>query len=119
MEFRPGEINILCSDLDRSVRFYTDVFDFQLLEQEAPFAHMMCGPQSFLLLAITPAKEAVPYCSEPSFSIDLYVDDIEAAVSHFKDKNVTVAREYDPEQKSIFVRDPDGLVFEVIEAREE
>jgi catechol 2,3-dioxygenase-like lactoylglutathione lyase family enzyme len=119
MEFRPGEINIICSNLDRSVAFYTEVLDFQMLEREEPFAHLMCGAQSFLLLAVTNPKDAPPYCSEPTISVDLYVDDIDAAVAHFEEMQVTIAREYDPEQKSIFIRDPDGLVFEVIEAREE
>ena len=44
------------------------------------------------------------------------VEDIEAAFRHFEAHKVKFERGWLPDQKSFLVRDPDGLVLEVIEA---
>jgi catechol-2,3-dioxygenase len=80
-----GEINIICSDLDRSIRFYRDVLGFEVLEQEDVACHLRCGQTRFLLLAIAPSKSSpLPYSQTPEFSIDLLVDDLAEVVHYLK-----------------------------------
>ena len=114
--FSIGEINIICTNLERSVAFYKDVLGFKIGEQDESFCRMNCGQYIFLLLAIAESKQAPqPYGHAPEFSIDLMVDDVKEAVSHFKSHNVEFVKEYDANEKRVFIRDPDGLVFEVIQ----
>lgn len=112
-----GEINIICTDLDRSIKFYRDVLGFEVLEQEDVACHMRCGQTRFLLLAIAQSKPPrLPYGQTPEFSIDLMVDDLAEVVSYLKTHQVEIVSELAANEKRAFIRDPDGLVFEVIQS---
>ena len=111
-----GEINIICTDLDRSIKFYRDVLSFEVLEREGAACHLRCGQINFLLLAIAQSRPPnLPYGQMPTFSIDLLVDDLAKVFAHFKAEQVEIISEWAPNEKRIFIRDPDGLVFEVIQ----
>ena len=119
MRFEIGKINIICTDAERSLRFYCDLLGFELLEEECGAYHLRCGSTAFLLLPCADAlPESAPYCSVPEFSIDLMVDDIGAAHSWFVEAGAEFASEWHPADRSFHVRDPDGLVFEVIEKKQ-
>jgi catechol 2,3-dioxygenase-like lactoylglutathione lyase family enzyme len=90
LTFKPGETNIICLDLERSLRFYRDILGFQVVEHEGSAAvHMRCAEQPFLLLAVakSPINE-VEYCEVPAISFDLLVRDIKEAVSYFENHGV-------------------------------
>src|SRR5690242_8397443 len=111
-----GEINIICSDAEQSLRFYCDGLGFELLEEEDAAYRLRCGSTVFLLLPFaSAAPNRAPYCSVPEFSIDLMVDDIRAAHEHFAEIGAEFASQWESGDRSFHVRDPDGLVFEVIE----
>ena len=111
-----GEINIICSDAQRSLRFYRDVLGFDMVEEEAGAYRLRCGATTFLLLPIAgPSPPRHPYCSVPEFSIDLMVEDIRTAHSQFVEIGAEFASKWKPGDRRFHVRDPDGLVFEVIE----
>lgn len=111
-----GEINVICTDLDRSLRFYRDVLGFEAVEEEGPAWHMTCGAVKFLLLAVAgESREPTPYCAYPEFSIDLMVDDLEATHRRFQEHGVEFVSEFEPDADRFMIRDPDGLVFEVIQ----
>ncbi|MGB3716578.1 MAG: VOC family protein [Candidatus Promineifilaceae bacterium] len=88
--FTPGETNIICTNLERSLRFYRDVLGFTVDEREGPAAvHMHCADRPFLLLAVAKSPLAeVAYCEAPALSFDLLVGDIEEAVNHLHDHGV-------------------------------
>lgn len=116
--FEVGEINIICSDGDRSLKFYRDVLGFEVVSQEDDAYHMRCGLAKFLLLPVAgAAPKAAPYCSVPAFSVDLMTADIESAVQHFNAAHVEFANKWKPGDSRVFIRDPDGLVFEVIQKK--
>jgi catechol 2,3-dioxygenase len=118
--FTVGEINIICTDLERSLRFYRDVLGFEVVEKEGPFYRLASGATRFLLLAVARAPRALTaYCESPEFSIDLMVEDIAKAHDHLLAHGVAFASEWQPGKASFFIRDPDGLVFEVIQLRAE
>ena len=58
MPMRLGAINIICSDINRSLRFYCDMLGFELLEHQDWFAHLSCDGRDVTLLAV--AKEPNP-----------------------------------------------------------
>ena len=110
-----GEINIICTDLDRSLRFYRDVVGFEAVEQEGPAWHMRFDGVGFLLLAVaTRERSREPYASAPEISIDILVDDLVEARRHFERHGVEIVLDPPPNDRRFFVRDPDGNVVEVI-----
>ena len=54
-----------------------------------------------------------------TFSLDLEVEDIEAAFAHFQSCGARFARELEPGGGNFFVMDPDGLVLEVVRSEGE
>lgn len=117
MESTIGEINIVCTDAERSLRFYRDILGFEVLDQDAGCWHLACGDTRFLLLPLAGnARRPPKYCSEPCFSIDLVVSDLRHAMEHFESEGVEIDKDYPPSEERFFIRDPDGLVLEVIQS---
>jgi catechol 2,3-dioxygenase-like lactoylglutathione lyase family enzyme len=111
-----GEINIICTDLDRSLAFYRDALGFEVIEQEGPAYHLRCGEARFLLLGVAESpRELRSYCQSPEFSIDLITDDLSGVVERLRRQGVNFVSEFAPSAKRAFIRDPDGLVFEIIQ----
>ncbi len=116
MRFSIGEINVICTDVDKSLRFYRDVLGFEPVEEEGPARRLKYGSTYVLLLPVAGASgPPEPYCSVPTFSFDLLVDDIEAAYNYLEGKGVEFEEPLERGSRRFFVRDPDGLVLEVIE----
>jgi len=114
--FSPGEINILCTDIRRSLHFYVDVLGFDVVEEEDGCYHLRCGGMLFLLLPIARQPlERQPYGAVPAFSADLLTPDLEAAYRHFASHQVVFERPWEPGARSFIIRDPDGLVWEIIQ----
>lgn len=110
-----GEMNIICSDIEKSLAFYRDLLGFDVVREEDGCWHLRCGDSRFLLLPFaTPRQERPAYCSEPTFSIDLMVADLDAAKVHLESRGVEILSEPAPNDRRFFIRDPDGLVLEVI-----
>lgn len=117
MQFTPGEINIICTDLQRSLRFYCDLLGFTAQTDEDGFYHLHCGNHQYLLLPVAkPADSTPPYGSVPQFSLDLLVDDLEAAYRLCQQQDVVFAKEWTEGAVMFVIRDPDGLPWEIIQA---
>ncbi len=113
--FSLGEINIICTDIQRSLHFYVDILRFEILEQEEDCYHLRCDNHLFLLLPVAHSPlEMTPYCSVPTFSADLLTPDLESAYHYFLSHNITFERLWQPQARSFIIRDPDGLVWEII-----
>jgi len=115
MQFKVGEINIICTDIERSMRFYRELLGFEVMSEEEGAWHMQCGGIPFLLLPLaksTPDRK--PYCAEPTVSFDLLVEDIQATFDYFKENKVEFEMDPEPDGSYFFIRDPDGLVIEIV-----
>lgn len=116
MKFKTGEINIICFDLERSLAFYRDILGFGLVEREGIACRIRCDNTYFLLLPVAKAQNTHDsYCSKPTISFDLTVDDIEEAYKYLQEKDVEFEAEWEPGSLRFFIRDPDGLVIEIID----
>ncbi len=112
---RIGEINIVCSDAARALRFYRDLLGFQVLGEEEGCWHLACGDVRFLLLPFAVARTDTPaYGAEPCVSVDLVVDDLTAARTRLAAAGVAILSDPAPDDVRFFIRDPDGLVLEVM-----
>jgi catechol 2,3-dioxygenase-like lactoylglutathione lyase family enzyme len=117
MKFIPGEINIICTNLENSLIFYRDVLGFTVVDHADPAIRLACGERHYLLLAVAQLRADVrPYCCKATFSIDLLVDDLDEAVEHFRQHEVKFVDEFPRNDKRCFIEDPDGLVIEIIKA---
>jgi glyoxylase I family protein len=120
------------SDLDRSVKFYSDFFDLKCqkrfripaLNAEACF---LKGGNMTLEVFTFPNAEPLPSYRKTLISdlrtigvkhFALNVDDIEATFKALKDKRVEIATQVTLGGSGLryfFIKDPDGILVEVIE----
>jgi lactoylglutathione lyase len=115
---RIGEVNIICTDAERSLRFYRDLLGFEVIGEEEDAYHLRCGETMFLLLPVADCEgDRRPYCTAATMSVDILVGDIEEAVARLREAGVEFASDWTPGSQHVFIRDPDGLVLEVIADR--
>jgi catechol 2,3-dioxygenase-like lactoylglutathione lyase family enzyme len=116
MKFDTGEINIICTELDRSLQFYHHILGFELIEREGVACRLRFGSTTLLLLPL--ASNPLPqrrYCSAPTVSLDLMVADIFAAADYFREHNISFEEDVDPNLKRCIIRDPDGMFLEIVQ----
>lgn len=116
MKFEVGEINILCSDIKRSLNFYKNVLGFEVIEIENGAVRIKCIDKIFLLLPVgNKTVRTALYGTIPEISFDLYVDNIIETVEYFESHKIQILKPLSHEDKWIVISDPDGLAIEVIQ----
>lgn len=115
MQFSPGEINIICTQLDRSLAFYRDVLGYRVIGEENGAVRLALGERLLLLLplASAPALE-LPYCERAAVTFDLLTDDLEAAARYLANCLVQFEKPWTLGDDYIVIKDPDGLRIEVV-----
>ena len=119
---RIDHVEITARDLDRSIRFYTDIFGLTMKErirQPAPdideIAFLTLGDTMLELLNMkNPAPN--PGCAQVGFrSMAIEVDNMDRAIEYLKGKGVGVT--WGPVNLGTSIRaeikDPDGLIVEL------
>ncbi len=115
MEFSVGEINIICTALDRSLRFYRDVIGCNFVEEEAGAVRLELGGRHLLLLPFAKTVAmADAYCSRAEITFDLLVEDLARAAGNFEAHGVEFEKVWEEGAPSFVIRDPDGLRIEVV-----
>lgn len=116
--FQLGDLNIVCTDLDASLQFYTDVLFFEILETGPGFARLIVGNQHITLLSFAKGRVTCnPYGAQATFSMDLMVSDLKKTAHWLKSNKVLFAKEYQVGERSIHIYDPDNLIWEIIETK--
>ena len=142
MEATFAHVGITVSDLERSVKFYEEVFGFTCrnrtsfdekflgaaptlyrLEDTVSNVAFMVSPngitlEMFQFIPDIPKTELTPW-NQPGYThIALLTDDVPAFAEHMKKLNVDFCMEVLPRFDGghwVFVRDPDGNMIEVTE----
>ena len=115
MTFSAGEINIICTDVEKSLKFYRDVPGFIPGQDEDGFYHLKFDGRQYLLLPT--AKQSLPaekYETVARFSMDLNVNNLEAAYKYFQEYDVEFAMEWKVGASMFVIHDPDGLHREAV-----
>ncbi len=121
---RIDHVEIISGDLERSIRFYKEVFGFALKERIKPsspeieeIAFLTLGDTMLELLAI---KNSAPPPKGPQVgfrTMAIEVDDMDQAIQYLKGKGVKVS--WGPvslgTSKRAEISDPDGLSIELRE----
>ena len=119
---RIDHVEITSGDLDRSIRFYEEVFGFALKERLKPsapeieeIAFLKLGDTMLELLAL---KDAGPPSKGPQVgfrSMAIEVDDMDRAIEYLKGKGIKAS--WGPvtlgTSKRAEIKDPDGLSIEL------
>ncbi len=115
MKFRSGEINIVCTDLKKSLEFYQNMLGFDFIEEDSGAVRLKNDSTCFLLLPF--AKETRPkatYCHNSDFSFDLLVSDLSEAYKFFKEHGVSFDKEWKEGEQNFVIIDPDNLFIEIV-----
>lgn len=112
-----GEINVLCTDLERSLAFYRDALGLAETGREGGAVHLDAGPTSLLLLPFaTVPRTAQEYGAEPTVSFDMLVEDADRTVDALVAAGGTRLDSLGG-GRGWAVADPDGNVIEVLSRR--
>lgn len=115
MDISINEINIVCTDGESSLHFYRDILGFTVVSEEENCWHLMCGNTAFLLMPFaTERLSKHEYCTVPTISVDLVVENLEETKQSLETSGVSILESPAPNSNRFFIEDPDGLVFEVI-----
>jgi lactoylglutathione lyase len=123
----PDYVVLVVADLDRAVQFYADVLGLPLGHRSGPYAQFATGVTRVALyerdaMASTLGVETLraPAPDAPGFELGFKVDDVDAAYAGL------VAAGAEPAappvdrpwgQRTAYVRDPDGHLIELAQAR--
>jgi glyoxylase I family protein len=119
---RIDHVEIVTSDLERSIRFYRDVFGFAIKERRKPsspeieeIAFLTLGDTMLELLAIRKAAPLSPGEKIGFRTMAIEVEDMDRAIEYLKGKGVQVS--WGPvtigTSKRAEIKDPDGLSVEL------
>mgnify|MGYP001210126244 CR=1 FL=1 len=114
-KFRAGEINIVCTDLPRSLRFYRDILGFEEVGEDEGAVRISCGTVHFLLLPVASERAVgTSYCQRAEISFDLRTDDLKAAAIHLQTREVVFEEPWVEGNDFFVIEDPDGLRIEIV-----
>ncbi|MCZ8342056.1 MAG: VOC family protein [Leptospira sp.] len=105
-----GHVSIPVSNLDASIDFYCDIFDFEVETKKANEAFLTLD--SFRIRLV---KAEVPERSLPSLSFIMDVDDFTEAISELEEKNVKIVKgpEGTDSGESLTFQDPSQNLIEI------
>ncbi len=113
--FELGETNIICTDADRSLRFYKDLLGFEYVEQDHGAHRLRSGSAFLLLLPIAAeSRKKTAYGAEAAVSFDLAVEDLAETYQYLQDNGVDMD-DIRTDEGYFIIRDPDGLALEIVE----
>lgn len=123
----PDYVVLVVADLDRSVTFYADVLGLPLGHRSGPYAQFATGVTRVACyerdaMASTLGMEALraPAPDAPGFELGFKVDDVDAAYAELIDAGAepaTPPRDRPWGQRTAYIRDPDGHLIELAQAR--
>jgi lactoylglutathione lyase len=123
----PDYVVLIVADLERSVRFYTEVLGLRLQHRSGPFAQLDTGRTRLALyerqaMAATLGMAiGAPAPDCPGFEIGFKVDDVDAAYQELVQRGaapLTPPADRPWGQRTAYVRDPDGHLIELVKQLE-
>ena len=107
-------ISLGCSDLKRSIEFYSDLMDFEVQEASDHHAVLRLDPVSIRLNQIEGYKSSINNPGEASLSFILDVDDFTDAIKELEENNIEIIQGpvMIENGESILISDPDGNFIE-------
>ncbi|PJZ71018.1 dioxygenase [Leptospira perolatii] len=109
-------IVIPTGDLDSTVKFYSELFDFETIEERSgEFAIMGLDNVNIKLLQLSGTKGALNDTKSPVISFVLDVDDFTEAIGELESKSIQIVKGPESRDGGEFLHflDPSGNIIEI------
>ena len=109
-------LNIPVSDLNKSAKFYSDIFDFEILgEQTENSVVMSLNPIKIRLVKMAEVKNYLTEKNMSTLSFILDMDDFTEAITELENKEVKIVKgpESTADGESLTFGDPDNNLIEI------
>ncbi|MCU0822068.1 MAG: VOC family protein [Spirochaetes bacterium] len=108
-----NHVGVTVSNLENSIKFYKELFDFEVVENNSKQAFIREG--EILLCLIESADYKVPKNAKNRVSFSVDEDDFEDAVKEINNKGLTIVQgpENIRDGQSVIFLDPDGNQIEI------
>lgn len=109
-------INIAVTDLEEAAKFYSDLFDFEILsDREGESITMTLDPIKICLQKAEKVQNQLTQLGLPTLSFTMDVDDFTEAINEIESKGIKIAK--GPEGvdggESLLFSDPSGNLIEI------
>ncbi len=111
LDIKSANITVMISDMDASIKFYTEVLGFQLVNRFGDHWADVQGPGISIGLHPTSADQA----RANNLQIGLRVDNLEQSVSTLKNLGVPVAANSDDQVRLATFSDPDENILYLVQ----
>ena len=116
MQPRPNAVSIVCTDRFRSLDFYQNVLDAQLLSGDYPVTcpWLQIGQLTITLVENTNRPSGLDFSSQAMATLVIFTDDIESLSHRALEQNVHIVEPLDEANTTFLMADPDGIYIEVM-----
>ncbi|MDH3247133.1 MAG: VOC family protein [Saprospiraceae bacterium] len=111
LDIKSANVTVMISDMDASIKFYTEVLGFQLVNRFGDHWADVQGPGISIGLHPTSADQA----RANNLQIGLRVDNLEQSVSTLKNLGVPVAANSDDQVRLATFSDPDENILYLVQ----
>ncbi|MCB1160097.1 MAG: VOC family protein [Leptospiraceae bacterium] len=108
-------ISVAVTDLQRSIAFYTDVFDFEELEKDDTNSFLSFGPFKIKLVKTEKVENHLTAMGQPVMSFGMDVDDFTEAIQELEVRGLKIFEgpEVSGEGEYLLFGDPDNNLIEI------
>ena len=112
-----NHINLAVSDLKASVKFYSDLFDFEIIDDSHKgYVVMTLDPIKIKLIKVDKVENQLSAMKQPSVSFIMDVDDFTEAITEIEDKKIPIVRGPEATEsggETLIFKDPDNNLIEI------
>jgi catechol 2,3-dioxygenase-like lactoylglutathione lyase family enzyme len=111
-----SHVTLAVSDLGASVKFFSDIFDFEIVDDSHKgYVVMTLDPIKVKLVKVDKVENQLSNLKLPSISFEMDVDDFTEAIAELEEKGITIVS--GPEAmgngESLTFKDPDNNLLEI------
>jgi catechol 2,3-dioxygenase-like lactoylglutathione lyase family enzyme len=109
-------VTLAVSDLSASVQFFSDIFDFEIVDDSHKgYVIMTLDPIKVKLVKVDKVENHLAKLKIPSISFEMDVDDFTEAITELEEKGITIVKgpEAIENGESLIFRDPDNNLVEI------
>jgi len=112
-----NHVNLAVSDLKASVKFYSDLFDFEIIDDSHKgYIVMTLDPIKVKLIKVEKVENQLSALKQPSISFIMDVDDFTEAITEIEEKEIQIVRGPETTEsggETLIFKDPDNNLIEI------
>ena len=112
-----NHINLAVTDLKAAVKFYSDLFDFEVIDDSHKgYVVMSLDPIKVKLIKVEKVENQLTGLKQPTISFILDVDDFTEAITEIEEKELQIVRGPEATEgggETLIFKDPDNNLIEI------